>query len=231
MNDSHRIECELAVIGCGLAGSAAALFASNRGIDTVLVGETGATTFVSGFLDLLGVHPAEALKIWSDPWAGIEALIGDLPRHPYALVGQEGIRSSWDEFLGFLDDSGLPYIGHPGRNLSAPTSMGTVKPTCAVPYGVWGGVQCLEEQRPCQIVDVRGLKTFCAAQIAACLRDRWPGLKTASVNFPETLSGAELYAEQAAWSLDSPAIRGTVRRNASARNPARCPGGGLALPF
>ena len=84
MSTSKIIECQLAIIGRGMAGMASAFFAANRGISTLQIVITGEIIFASGFLDLMGVHPIEEKKSWRDPWAGIDALIRDIPNHPYA---------------------------------------------------------------------------------------------------------------------------------------------------
>jgi hypothetical protein len=47
---------DVAVVGAGLAGMSAAVFAANRGLRVVQVGNAGALLFSSGLLDLLGVH-------------------------------------------------------------------------------------------------------------------------------------------------------------------------------
>ena len=76
------VKCDLAVIGTGMAGNAAALFAANRGLSVVQVGCPGEIIFASGYLDLMGVHPVEEKRLWNDPWAGIEAVGRDIPDHP-----------------------------------------------------------------------------------------------------------------------------------------------------
>ena len=58
---------DVAVVGAGLAGMSAAVFAANRGMRVVQVGNAGALLFASGLLDLLGVHPVEEKRTWSDP--------------------------------------------------------------------------------------------------------------------------------------------------------------------
>ena len=75
MSNSETIKTHLCIIGAGLAGLAATLFAANRGLSCVEVGQTGEINFSSGFLDLLGVHPVEEKHAWTDPWAGIDALV------------------------------------------------------------------------------------------------------------------------------------------------------------
>ena len=50
----RELHTDLAVIGSGLAGFAASLFAAKRSITTAQVGNTGAVAYTTGYLDLLG---------------------------------------------------------------------------------------------------------------------------------------------------------------------------------
>ncbi|PQP33609.1 anaerobic glycerol-3-phosphate dehydrogenase subunit B, partial [Desulfobacteraceae bacterium SEEP-SAG9] len=70
MSASEFITCELTVIGTGMTGMAATLFAANRGVSTVQVGSTGEIIFASGVFDLMGVHPIADKHIWQNPWTG-----------------------------------------------------------------------------------------------------------------------------------------------------------------
>ena len=120
---------DLAVIGRGMAGMASALFAANRGLSTVQLGFTGGLLFASGFLDLMGIHPIHEKKSWQDPWAGIDALVRDIPNHPYARLKKEEIRTAFDEILLFLRQDGLLYCREEGLNSEMITPLGTVKQT------------------------------------------------------------------------------------------------------
>ena len=57
MSDSGNQKYDLAIIGSGLAAMAAAVFAVNRGISTVIVGSPGESWLTGGLIDLMGVHP------------------------------------------------------------------------------------------------------------------------------------------------------------------------------
>ena len=173
-----EIECDLLVIGTGMAGMAAALFAAQRGIDTVQVGMTGELNSASGLLDLLGVHPVAKAPSWSDPWEGIAQLIHDQPRHPYARIGMETIRTAMQTFIGFLNAVALPYRCHPHQNAQVITPVGTLKATYARPESMAWTDRALAERPPCLLVDFPGLKGFSARQIQAVLHDRWPALRS-----------------------------------------------------
>ena len=195
-----EVKCDLMVIGTGLAGMAAALFAANRNIDTIQVGQAGGINFASGLFDLLGVHPIESGCVWEDPWAGIEKLILDIPGHPYARLGTPVIRHAMEEFIPFMGQAGQPYVVKPGRNVRVITAVGTVKTTYAVPKTMAGGVEAFAERRPCLLVGFHGLKGYSVHQIVQTLGERWPELRAVSIPFPD-MKG-ELYCEQLARSLE-----------------------------
>jgi len=201
MSNSPSIQCKLTVIGTGIAGMASALFAANRGLPTVLVGSTGEIIFASGLLDLMGVYPIQEKKSWRDPWAGIDALVRDIPNHPYARLKKEDIRAAFEEVLSFLQEAGLAYCRHMNRNAEVLTALGIVKSTYCVPQTMWSGVEALEESRPCLLIDIRGLKGFSARQIAAAFRNEWPDLRTTRISFPGTDHVSEVYTEHMANAL------------------------------
>ena len=201
LSDNPEINCELVVIGAGMAGIASALFASNRGISTVQVGLTGGIIFASGLIDLMGVHPISDGKIWENPWEAIHALIRDIPNHPFARINKDDIHKALEEFLAFMGDAGLPYCRHENRNAKMIMPAGTVKHTCCVPQTMWNGVLALEKKSPCLIIDIRGLREFSARQITETLKASWPALRHARISFPNTEHLEEVYAEPVARSL------------------------------
>jgi glycerol-3-phosphate dehydrogenase subunit B len=172
------------VIGSGMAGMAAALFAAGRHIDTVQVGVAGEINFASGLLDVLGVHPLETQQRLDDPWTGIQALVQDEPLHPYAWLTIAEIRQAMDGFLSFLDQAGLPYRTCGARNASVLTPVGTIKTTYAVPASMFAGVEALAARIPTLLVDFPGLKGYSARQIAETMGASWPGLRWVRVPFP-----------------------------------------------
>ena len=139
MNTSEDNTFDLLVIGTGMAGAAAAVFAANRGLATAQVGETGGIIFASGCLDLLGVYPPAEKNLLSNPWAGLEQLAADEPANPLARMKPEKIRPALDEFLEFLEAAGLPYRRDGENNCTVLTPLGTVKPTYCIPETLWAG--------------------------------------------------------------------------------------------
>ena len=201
INDVQKIDCELAVIGTGMAGSASALFASNQGISTVQVGLTSEIIFTSGLIDLMGVHPISDGKTWENPWDAIHALITDIPNHPFARINKDDIHKALEEFLACMNDEGLFYCGHKNRNAKMIMPVGTVKHTYFVPETMWNGVLALEKKCPCLIIDIRGLRGFSARQITETLKTSWPALRYANISFPNTEHLEEVYTEPVASSL------------------------------
>ncbi len=200
MKTNIDISCDVMIIGSGLAGMAAALFAGSAHIDTVQAGVVGELGFASGLLDLLGVHPVSDARWVKDPWQGIIDMTRDEPDHPYARMDIGAIRLSMQHFLSFLAQSGYPYHTEPDANMEVLTPAGTTKPTYAVPHTMRQGASALAEGKPCLLVDFNGLKGFSAAQIAASQAARWPALRAVRIDFPD--AKGELYTERMARALD-----------------------------
>ena len=201
MTDVKPIKCDLCVIGTGLAGMAATLFAATRGLSVVQAGHTGEIIFASGLLDLLGVHPVSEKRLWRDPWAALDALKRDIPDHPYARLKKDDIKAAFDEILSFLEEAGLIYHRHMDHNSNVLTALGTIKPTYGVPHTMWNGVRALEEKPAGLIIDIRGLKGFSAHQIVAVLQNGWSDLRSARISFPGSDHLSEVYAEHMANTL------------------------------
>ena len=201
MTEPKKIECDLCVIGSGLAGMAATLFGANRGLSVCQMGHTGEIIFASGLMDLLGVHPANEKDPRSDPWAALDALMRDNPQHPYARLKKEDIKAAFDEILAFLEETGLTYHRDTDQNIRILTSLGTIKTTYAVPHTMWQGVKALKEKPAGLIIDIRGLKGFSARQISAALHTQWPDLRCTRISFPGMDHLNEVYTEHMANAL------------------------------
>ena len=207
MNAAAPKPYDLCIVGSGMAGLSAALFAARRGLSTIVVGRTGEIIFATGFLDLLAVPAPETGEVWDDPWAGLAALTAAQPRHPYARIPAERIRSAFDGLVAFLAEQGLPYVGEGDRNVQAVTSVGTLKTTYRVPATAWNGVVALGRRSPGLIADIQGLKGFSARQIAATLGERWPGVRTTRLSLPGSTGPGEVFPERLARSLEVAASR------------------------
>ena len=194
MSNSDPLKCDLLVIGRGMAGMAAALFAANRGISTVQVGMTGEIVFASGLLDLMGAHPIEEKKVWQDPWAAIDTVVRDLPGHPYAHLTKDDIKASFVEVLSFLEKEGLSYCREENYNSRMINPLGKTKVTYCVPGSMWSGVRALREKPPCLIAGFRGLGDFSSRQIVETLQNQWPDLRAVQIPFPDTSHVKEIFA-------------------------------------
>ena len=207
MTGIASVRCDLCVIGSGMAGMGAAVFAAKRGLATVVVGRTGEIIFATGLLDLMAVHPVEKGEVWDNPWACIAQLAKDEPLHPYARIPPEKIRAAFDEVVGFFGDNGLAYTGHADRNTPVLTSVGTFKPTYRIPTTMAAGIEAHRQKAACLLVDFKGLKGFSAVQIAATAGPDWPGLRTVRIAFPDLPSSNEVFTERMARSLEVAANR------------------------
>ncbi|RPJ82317.1 MAG: anaerobic glycerol-3-phosphate dehydrogenase subunit B [Deltaproteobacteria bacterium] len=195
--------CDLIVIGSGMAGLAAALFAAGRGISTMVIGHTGRVRFFSGLIDLMSVYPISTGKTWEDPWAAIHALSAEKEHpHPYSRIHPAGIKKAMDEFLAFLSKSGLPYHLDSNQNQSVITSQGTLKQTFALPHTMAAGVEAFQKKAPCLIIRFPEVKGFSSRQIQETMKRRWPLLRSIDLSFPGCFH--ELFPEHAARELESP---------------------------
>jgi glycerol-3-phosphate dehydrogenase subunit B len=195
------------VIGAGMAGMSAALFAARRGISTVQAGLTGETLYASGLFDLYGVAHGNTRELIDDPWQGLKQLKQNHPDHPFCRVSTRQIRSAMDQLTAFLGDAGHPYAGYPNKNARLITPVGTIKRTYRVPETMWAGVLALEEKAPCLIVDLCGLRGFSAAQIVSTLKPSWPDLRAASIDLPLQNRLGPKYAEHIARGLEVESAR------------------------
>jgi glycerol-3-phosphate dehydrogenase subunit B len=203
--EPRHFTAQLAVIGSGIAGFAASIFALNRKIATAQIGNTGAVAYTTGYLDLIGKLDGAAGLV-SDPWQALDSLRVSQPQHPLCRVPNDDIERAFDEFTAFLGTCGLAYTA-PGRhNITALTPVGTLKQTLCVPATMATGPRALAANEECVIVDFHGLKGFSGAEIVANLQSRWPRLTTQRICFPGMERG-EVYPEVMARALEVPATR------------------------
>lgn len=200
----RRHRAELLVIGSGLAGTAATLFALERGVEVALVGNTGAIAFTTGYLDLLGY---DGRGLVDDPWQALARLREDEPRHPLANVAADDIRAAFAGFTRSLTDMELGYATPGGRNVLALTPAGTLKPTLSLPLTMQPAIAAMARDLDTLLIDFIGLNGFSARELVANLAPRWPGLRARRIGFPDMDGGAEVYAEVLARALEVPATR------------------------
>jgi glycerol-3-phosphate dehydrogenase subunit B len=201
----RRFTTQLAVIGSGIAGFAASIFAVNRKITTAQIGNTGAVAYTTGYLDLLGKLDGAGATV-TDPWPALENLRKTQPLHPLSRVPIADIHQGFEEFTAFLGASGIAYSRPGESNITALTPVGTLKKTLCVPATMAAGPKAFAAGKPCVIIDFIGLKGFSGRQVVANLQARWPGLTTERIAFPDMAHG-EIYPEVMARALEVPATR------------------------
>jgi glycerol-3-phosphate dehydrogenase subunit B len=204
---TETIQCDVAVVGTGMAGMAAAIFAAGRGLSTVCVGKPSEMSFASGCLDLFARIPATGTQTaqgFDDPFEGIETLSRCQPGHPYARLTRDEIAAGFKAFTDFMGDAGLPYHCSPGANQKIITPAGTLKSTFCVPATMMAGSRALAGKNPVLIVDILGLKGFGARQMAQTLKAHHPEINSVSIAFPGRETAGDLMCERLAWDLETP---------------------------
>ncbi len=203
---SEPINCQVAVVGAGMAGMSAAVFAANRGLSTIIVGKTSEISFSSGCLDLFSRIPGAARPAFLNPFTGIEALGEVQPCHPYAKVSRDEIVQAFEEFTGFMSRAGIQYHCTPETNQQIITPAGTLKSTWCVPSAMIAGTRALAGKKRILIVDIRGLKGFGARQMAQNLKRNHPGIGSATIQFPGRETSGDLMCERLTWDLETPDV-------------------------
>ena len=203
--NSRHFATDLTIIGSGIAGFAASIFALNRKIPSAQIGNTGAVAYTTGYLDLLGSLPGLQEAI-DDPRKGLERLKNESPSHPLSQINSDDIYESFKQFTNFLTQSGIAYTEPQDHNITALTPAGTLKKTLCVPQTMATGPEAFDKKKPCLIIDFKGLKGFSGRQFVSNLGNEWPALQTRRINFPDMESG-EIYPEVMARALEVPSTR------------------------
>lgn len=196
---TRRVETELAVIGTGIAGFAASLFARARGLEVAQFGHSGALAYTTGYLDLFG---AEGGRKVADPWAGVAALRSHEPDHPLSRLAEADLRAALTGFVAELNAGGLGYTAPGDQNVTALLPYGVTKTTLSVPETMRPGVEALAAKAPALILDFDGLQGFSAREFVTNIAGTWPGLTTARLAFPE-MEGKQVFPEVMARALET----------------------------
>jgi len=208
MNSQDQL-WDVAVVGAGIAGMSAAIFAASKGLSVLHIGNGSGLVFGSGLLDVLAVHPVKESTVHKDPWHGIELLRKDEPSNPLALVGPKAMEVAVNQIMEALGKAGMPY--EPSTtNHFVPTSMGTLKGTFGVPTTMTSGAKAFENKWPTLLIEIRGLREFSAAQMVHTMGDKWPGLRFEKIEFPDSKGVFELYATHLATALETNKTRQAV---------------------
>lgn len=183
MTIQKTADCDVLVIGAGMAGCIAAARASSLGMKTIQAGNSSALFLASGLFDLLGVFPLESQTLITTPFSAIQQLQREQKNHPYSKTGVDQIKQGFEFLAGFLDSAGLSYTLPGNKNRQVMTSLGTFKPTYMVPHTVSKG--CNLEAKNLLIVDFKGLRGFSARQVAAALATQNRQPQTLRIEVPE----------------------------------------------
>ncbi|WP_299395567.1 anaerobic glycerol-3-phosphate dehydrogenase subunit GlpB [uncultured Desulfovibrio sp.] len=160
---------DILVVGSGMAGLMAAIVACSQGKRVTLLSRgCGSLSIGSGCVDVLGY--ANGRPVEGNPLDALDALP---ERHPYRLVGRDGVAQALALLRDVCARHGAPLESSAGGNRRVPTILGTLKPTwLTLPSGRG---ELLEKAGSALVVSVDGLKDSHPALATAQLR-RYPHL-------------------------------------------------------
>lgn len=160
---------DILVVGSGMAGLMAAIVASGQGKRVTLLSRgCGSLNIGSGCVDVLGYVNGQPVE--GQP---LEALDSLPERHPYRLVGKEGVEEALKTLCAVSARHGAPLEAAANGNRRVPTILGTLKPTCLTLPSCRG--ELLETAASALVVSVEGLRDSHPALVTSQLR-RYPHL-------------------------------------------------------
>lgn len=214
---------DLLVIGAGLSGLSAALFAAQAGLAVRVVARgLGALHWIPATLDLLGYRPGHEHAV-DQPLAAFDTLPAE---HPYRRMGGEVVAAALDGLAQSLAQAGLPYAGHAGRhNLPLPSPAGVARPVYLAPAAQLAGR--LDDPAPLLIVGFQGMRDFYPTLAAHHLAQT--GIRARAVYLPYDLISGRRDANNVhlAQELEAPARRQVL---AHALRGVAAPGERIGLP-
>ncbi|MCF8030927.1 MAG: glycerol-3-phosphate dehydrogenase subunit GlpB [Desulfohalobiaceae bacterium] len=211
MIEESAIHVDVAVIGCGIAGLAAAQFAADKGCTVAIVGTSGATDFCSGLFDLLGALPGEK-NPRENPWQALQELGQHIPGHPLHKAGADAVARALERFGKVLANQGVEYTGYREQNVFLPTQLGTIRPAYRVPATMWPGIEALKNNAPCLILDMEGMKDFDAEGMVAALGKSRTGARSDTLPLQGLARGPETGLHLLARSLENDQNLGELAR-------------------
>ena len=207
MASFQHIETDLFIIGSGMAGMAAAVFAANRKINSVLSGGAGGFEYSSGLLDLWGVSLTRKGRITKNPWDMVSKIYDHMPEHPYTKIKNNTLKQAFSELTTSLKAQGLIYTGYNALNSMVMTPFGTLRPTYRLPVTMRSNVEAFKKKEPCLILDFKGLREFSAIFFKEMMKKKWPGIRTQCLEFPGTQLRPEVFTPFLARSLETEQIQ------------------------
>lgn len=174
---------DVVVIGAGLAGLTAAIFASQQGYNVTLLAKgAGTLAFGGGTIDVLGYSGGNYRH---NP---LLDLAGLPPEHPYRKTGSASVAEAIHSFGKLCTEANYPLDGSPEVNTWVLTAAGTRKPSCLVPKTM--NTADLEQAKNIIVVTFNGLKDFYPALIMNGLKrlPHYAGKEIQTVNIETGLA-------------------------------------------
>jgi glycerol-3-phosphate dehydrogenase subunit B len=159
---------DLLVIGAGLAGLTAAMYAAQAGLSVRVVTKgLNALHWSAATIDLLGYLPDNTRV--DAPFAALDQLPAS---HPLRQVGNAMLHQSLTDLQGWLAEEGLVYLGaeqaNQDANLWLPSAVGAKRPAYLAPTAQ--ATARLDDPSPLLIVGFDHFNDFYPALIAENLR-------------------------------------------------------------
>lgn len=198
---------ELLIIGAGMAGMSAALFAGRRNIDTVLAGAAGGFEYASGLLDLWGSSLTKPGCISKKPWDMLKLLPDIMPGHPLNLSEPEKLEQAFDELTEALKKQGLIYTGSPKLNTMVTTPFGTQHPSYRIPLSMKANAVAVKKKQPCLVLDLKGLREFSAVFFKESVKKGWNDIQAKCIQFPGTSLRTTVFTPFLAKSLETEQVQ------------------------
>jgi len=185
---------DVIVIGAGLSGLMAAEAAQSEGARVLLLAKgLGSLPLTTGCIDALGYFPSVSKIPLGSPSAFIDQLQRHNPDHPYVKVGKEKILSSFIRFQELCGAGALTYTGDFSSNITLPTTLGTLHPTCLVPETMKKGDLSLPG--PALLLGFQGFRDFFPFFAAENLNGLRAQGKVSSFFRAEVLQGLDLHGK------------------------------------
>lgn len=197
------LKTDLLIIGSGMAGLSAAIFAANRKMNTLVAGGAGGFEYSSGLMDLWGISLTRKGRITRKPWDMLARLPDRMPGHPLANLKKEILKQAFSELTASLKKQGLTYMGYDALNTMVMTPFGLLKPTYRLPVTMRSNAEAYKKKEPCLILDFKGLREFSAVFFKEMLKKTWPHLKIHCLEFPGTQDKSEVFTPFLARSLET----------------------------
>ncbi len=201
------LKTDLLIIGSGLAGMSAALFAANRNINAMVAGGAGGFEYSSGLMDLWGVSLTKMGKVTKKPWDMLEKLFEQEPDHPLSKIKKQTLEQAFFELTTALKKQGLTYSGHREKNSLVMTPFGTLRPTFRLTPAMQSNSKAVQKKEPCLILDFKGLREFSAVFVKEMMKKRWKGLRSMTLEFPDTRLQREVFTPFLARSFETEQVQ------------------------